>query len=131
MSKYGKIIIPFGVVIERHEIDTAKILISLGHDVIFLVPVGTKGIRTPDIEMNGRRWEIKCPTGSSKRTIENLYRSAEGQSENLIFNIRGIKLSESVAISIIRREFDHRIRKIKRIIIITKDKKIIDISRNK
>lgn len=129
MNKFGRIIIPFGVVPEPHEIRTAQLLIMLGHDVEFLAPVYSKGVRTPDIVISGTRWEIKCPSGSSKRTIENNYVSAAGQCENVIFDIRAIKIPEERVIKEIRRQFKSRARKVKRIIIITKNNKILDLNR--
>ena len=38
---------------------------ELGKDIVFIPP------HRPDIFMDGVEWEIKCPEGNSKRTIEN------------------------------------------------------------
>jgi hypothetical protein len=78
--KHGKIIIPCGVFPERHELETASFFAETGTDVEFLPPSYVKGVYSPDIQMDGQRWEIKSPCGSSKRTIENNYRNAQKQS---------------------------------------------------
>ena len=129
MKKIGSIIVEAGALPERHEMDTVNYLAALGHDIKFLVPNCAKGVRTPDIEMDGCRWELKCPCGNSKRTIENNYRSAQGQSENIIFNIRWMPITEKECIKLIKRQFELRPYKVKRILIITKDKKILDFRR--
>ena len=72
----GKITIPAGVAPERHELETAAILAKFGHDVTFIMPSRTKGAKTPDIEMDGIDWEMKCPTGGGRRTIEHAIRNA-------------------------------------------------------
>jgi hypothetical protein len=130
MQKYGKIIIPYGVIPEKHELETANFFAKLGKDIEFLKPSRIKGVRTPDIEIDGVRWEIKAPCGSSRRTIENNFRNAELQSQNIIFDLRRIGLKEKIAISQINREFYFQHGgKIKRVIIITKNNKSLDLKR--
>ncbi|MDR1027754.1 MAG: hypothetical protein LBL46_05050 [Rickettsiales bacterium] len=129
--KPGKVIIPLGAIPEPHEIETGKFFAALGNDVEFLPPSYMKGVFSPDMLMNGTRWEIKAPCGDSKRTIENNYRSAERQSQNVIFDLRRVKLGEKIAIGYIKQQFNLRRSKIKRIIVITKDKKYLDLTRKK
>jgi len=128
-KKHGRIIIPCGVIPEKHELETANFFAGLGKDVEFLAPSYAKGVYSPDVQIDGQRWEIKSPCGNSKRTIENNYRNAEKQSQNIIFDLHRIKLNELAAIAKIKREFALRKSKIKRIFIITKDKKLLDLFR--
>jgi hypothetical protein len=130
MNKFGKIIIPCGVIPEKHELETASFFAQLGKDVTFLVPSYAKGIYSPDVQIDGRRWEIKSPCGSSKRTIENNFRKAQKQSGNIIFDLRRIRLDENAAITKIKRELSlQRSGRIRRIIIITKNNKLLDMKR--
>jgi hypothetical protein len=130
MNKYGKIIIPCGVIPEKHELETTNFFAELGKDVEFLAPSYTKGIYSPDVLIDGCRWEIKSPCGNSKRTIENNFRKAQKQSENIIFDLRRIRLNEQIAISKIKRELSlQHSGKMRRIIIITKNHKILDLKR--
>jgi len=130
MDKFGRIIIPCGFIPEKHELETANFFAELGREVVFLMPSRAKGVRTPDILVDGQRWEIKSPCGNSKRTIENNFRRALKQSENIIFDLRRIKLDEQLAISKIKRELSSQHSgKIRRIIIITKKYKILDFKR--
>ena len=119
-KKPGKYIAPYGANIQPHEIETAKFLNKLGKDVEFLMPSYTKGVSSPDILMDGVIWEIKSPQGESKRTIDNNYRAAQKQAQNIIFDLRRIRIDETKAISQIKYAFEHRKRRIMRIIIITK-----------
>ena len=129
MNKFGKIIIPVGTIPEKHELETASFFAELGKNVEFLPPSYSKGIYSPDVLIDGQRWEIKSPIGSSKRTIENNYRKAQMQSENVIFDLTRIEMGEKIAIEKIKQQFNLRTGKIKRIKIITKDKRILDLLR--
>ena len=129
MNKCGHIIIPAGIIPEKHELETANFFAERGLDVEFLAPSYVKGVYSPDVQIDGRRWEIKSPCGNSRRTIENNYRNAERQSPNVIFDLRRIKLNETISISKIKREFKFRNSKVKRVMIITQDKKLLDLHR--
>lgn len=126
---FGKTIIPFGVFVEQHELDVAKVLNKLGKDVEFILPSRVKFSRTPDIKMDGLLWEIKSPKGSSSRTIENNLRTALKQSKNIIIDLRRIKIDETKAIFQIKEKFI-KIKTIKKIIIIKKNSTLfLDFSR--
>ena len=112
----------------EHALETAWFFNALGKDIEFLVPIDKQHIKTPDIKMDGIYWEIKAPTGNSHRTIENSIREALTQSKNIILDLRRIKLNENKAISQINRNFELS-HKIFRIIVICKDKTILDIKR--
>lgn len=127
---FGKTIIPFGVFVEQHELDVAKVLNKLGKDVEFILPSRVKFSRTPDIRMDGLLWEIKSPKGSSSRTIENNLRTALKQSKNIIIDLRRIKIDETRAISQIMKQFKFS-KLINRIILIKQNKEILDINRQK
>ncbi len=83
--------------------------------------------KTPDVEVDGTKWEIKSPRGNAKKTIENNLRAARKQSENIVIDLARSKMHYTRAIArtkfYIRTEAHH----IKRLKIITKTQKIIDI----
>ena len=58
--------------------------------------------------MDGVEWEIKCPEGHSKRTIESNFRKAVKQSKYIIFDLRRVKMSEKLCVSQLTREFNAR-----------------------
>ena len=114
----------------KSEHKTAKFFAEKGKRIVFIPPSAIPGVHTPDIIMDGKEWEIKCPEGSSKRTIENNIRKAEEQSENIIIDLRSIKVAESICISQIKRNFESR-SKVKRILVITKKLELKEFSKSK
>ena len=73
-----------------HEMSAAILLAEhFECNVIFLRP-GRQ--RTPDVEVNGVKWEIKSPLGKSKHTIEEQVKRASAQSLYIIIDARRCKL---------------------------------------
>ena len=120
----GKIIIPHGVYPEKYELETVNVLIENG-DVEFILPSRTKGVRNPDILYMGLKWEIKCPTGKSKWTINRHFKKASRQSENIIFDSRKIKMPANKVLSSVKNSFILK-NSIKRMKFIDKNGKVID-----
>jgi hypothetical protein len=123
-----KVIVETGVIDHPndHEIKAALIAANgyFKSDVLFLRP---GRYSTPDIDVNGRKWEIKSPLGNGKKTIENNLRSARKQSENLIIDFGRMKLHQTKAIRNIKFYLEKSPRKFTKVILITKSKKIIEI----
>jgi hypothetical protein len=128
MKKIGTTIIRDGVYPEKHELETAWFLNSQGKDVEFLAPIRTKGIRTPDIAMDGSFWEIKCPVGHGKYTIQRLFKHAVRQSANVIFDLRKIKIPDDVCLKRLNSVVSSS-KSIKRLLVITKSLEVLDIKK--
>jgi hypothetical protein len=130
-NQIGIIIVPPGVFMNVHEKMAVDFLATkIGNDITFLVPERRKGARTPDIEMNGLRWEIKSPTGKSSRTIENNLRIAIKQSPNVVIDLR--RMDGRIPTSRLLKEVEHRFndaKSIKRLIVITRLETYIDLKR--
>jgi hypothetical protein len=118
-NKQGQIVVPAGVFPEKHELETASYFATLGKNVEFQLPVRTKGIKTPDVLIDGVLWEMKCPFGRERGTLQRCIRRASKQSENIIIDLRHTPLKMDICLTIIKREFNLRT-KIKRLIVITK-----------
>lgn len=70
----------------NYELSAAKIIAEFFRtDVTLLRPIP---IKSPDLEINGRVWELKSPTGSSKNTIHNNFKEARKQTVNIIIDLR-------------------------------------------
>ena len=93
---------------EKNEFETAKYFADRGKNITFLKPSDVPHIHTPDILMDGVEWEMKCPLGNSKRTIETNFRKAVMQSKYIIFDIRHILVPEKQCISQLEKEFNAR-----------------------
>lgn len=65
-----------------------------------LVPVvlNPQGIKTPDYILNGKKYDLKEPTGSSKTTIYDLFKHKSKQADNFIIDIHksGLNKAESI-----------------------------------
>ncbi len=97
--KSGKVIIQQGALIQPHELKVGELLARTGSDVTFLaVGVG----KSPDIMFRGKKWEIKSPKGSKRRTIENNIRVALKQSSNIILDLSRIKVEEGSCLRYVR-----------------------------
>ena len=117
-----------GVILHHHENATVVYLTQQGYDITIIPPDQRKGVHTPDIIMLNKRWEMKCPIGRSPHTIKRAFKVAIHQSEYIIFDLRRSKITDAVNIARLKKEF-HDIKRVKRLIIIPKSKKIIDISK--
>lgn len=126
--KEGSKIIPAGVYPEKHEHETADFFLKLGKDVKFLKISRTKGAKNADIELDGLKWEMKCLSGKSKRSIGDRLSKASQQSVNIILDTRRFQQSEKYVVAEIEKQFAIR-RKIKKIILITRSSKKIDFDR--
>jgi hypothetical protein len=115
----GKIIVPAGVLPEKHELETASYFAALGKDVELQVPTRTKGMRTADVLMDGQLWEMKCFFGKERRTLQTCVQRASRQSKYIIIDLRHTPLKMDYCLSILKREFELRT-SIKRLLVITK-----------
>ena len=111
---------------EKHEFETAKYFAEKGKDIVFIRPSGMPDVHTPDIMMDGVEWEIKCPEGKSKRTIEENFRKAVKQSRYIIFDLRWIKVEENQCLSQLQKEYDFR-HYLKRLLVIRKNSELTEI----
>lgn len=110
---------------EKHEFETAKLLADLGKDIVFIRPSAMPNTHRPDILMDGQEWEIKCPEGGGKRTIESILRKAITQSHFIIVDLRWIKLTEKQCLS--QLELNFRTKPgIKKLIVIKKNREIVE-----
>ena len=109
---------------EIHEMSAALILAyHFKTDVVFLrVQHG----RTPDVDIDGIKWEIKSPLGDGKRTIDNNFSEARGQSKNIVIDLRRTKMHQAKASARIRYYLStpHHF---KQVLVITKSKKVVVI----
>jgi hypothetical protein len=111
---------------QAHEIEVAWILAKYYVCVVeFLQPSAGYKMKTPDIVMNGLMWEIKSPTGASRKaTIEYQFKGLK-QSRNLIIDGRRTKLEDEFIQKMIATEISKHSR-VGRVLFITKKSLIIE-----
>ena len=127
MKKRGKIT-PNGVVLKTHENATAVFLTEQGFDVDLIPTSNIEGVHTPDIKLNGLKWEMKAPVGEGNQLMKNTIQKAIRQSSNIIVDLRHTKRHQTKCLRELEREF-RKSKKIKRLKIITKSGKTIDFEK--
>ncbi len=127
-SEHKGIITPNGVVLQPHELATIIFFTELGFDIELIPKSQIKGSHKPNIVMQGLEWEIKSPKGEGKSLIKNTLQKALLQSRYIIIDLRRTKRHQDKCLIELKREFTLS-KSIKRLMIITKKGKLIDLSR--
>lgn len=110
----------------RYEITTATLLAEyFKADVEFVLRSNQK---TPDFLINGVTWELKSPTGDGKYNVQHQIKAAAKQSANIIFDARRSKMHMVKIRNEVRRHFGFT-KPIKRLILIDKNKAIVELSK--
>jgi len=125
--KRGKIS-PNGVILEKHEIATVVFLTELGFDVKLIPQSNAKGVRTPDLIINGVSWELKCPRGQGRWLLENTLQRAVKQSPNVIIDLKRIRIHQTKCLKELEKQFGYS-KGLEHLKIITKTRKIIDFKK--
>ncbi|HSX30720.1 MAG TPA: hypothetical protein VLE99_02285 [Candidatus Saccharimonadales bacterium] len=98
MRNKGEVIVAEGVkpAPEEHELQVAQVLAKHFRCIVeFLQPSAGYKMKTPDIVMNGLMWEIKSPTGASRKlTIQRQFKGLK-QSRNLVIDGRRTQLDDA------------------------------------
>lgn len=122
-AKPGKITIHPTANPDKHEKVTADTLTHYGIDVHFRKISLAKGDKNPDVDMLGEIWEFKAPKGDGKRTIDNQFKAAESQAENLVLDTFRTPLSLESVVTAVSESLTRR--KIAKVIVITKEKELL------
>ena len=117
-----------GVHLKAHEYKIVKLFLEQGEDIELIPPSTIKGVRMPDIVMQGVPWEMKSPEGSGKYTLKNAVQNASHQSQNIIIDLRNSPIKEPVALRKLMHYFNLS-RRLKRMIVISKKGEILDYSK--
>ena len=127
MKKKGKIT-PNGVVLKTHENATAVFLTEQGFDVELIPTSNIEGVHTPDIKMDGLKWEMKAPLGEGNQLMENTIQRALKQSQNIIVDLRHTKRHQAKCLRELEKQFLSK-KGIKRLKVVTKSGKTLDFEK--
>lgn len=126
--KKGEIRIPAGVNVWEHELRTADALAKEGYIVEFLASSNSHAEKSPDILLEGEKWEIKSPRTDKLSAIERNLKRASKQSANIIIDTRRMKkIHDSTVQKFLTKKLAQQ-RSIKRIILINRKHHVIDIN---
>ncbi|MBR5046226.1 hypothetical protein IKX73_01175 [Candidatus Saccharibacteria bacterium] len=107
-----------------HEVNAILLLLDYFDTDITCISPGFG--KTPDIRIKGIEWELKSPQGNGIKTIENILKKATKQSNNIILDFSRIKMNGNQALSRTRYYLHNNKHRIQRLIVITKNHKVID-----
>ena len=94
-----------------------------------LIPVSNiEGVHTPDIKMDGLKWEMKAPLGEGNQLMENTIQRALRQSQNIIIDLRHTKRHQTKCLRELEKQFLNK-KGIKRLKVITKSGKTLDFEK--
>lgn len=106
-----------------HEMRVAKILAKAGYSVEFLKENNQK---SPDILLDGIEYEIKSPKTISTNTLEHLLKRGLRQCPNLIIDTSRTKMRDDKMRNFLTAQM-RKTKQIKKMLLITKKSRIIDI----
>ena len=109
-----------------HELSAFALLLEHFDTDIVCINPGDK--RTPDLRVGKIEWELKSPRGSGPDTIEKILKKAARQFANVILDLSRIKMNNDQAISRTRHYLKNNRHYIDRLLIITKERRIIDLT---
>lgn len=118
-------ITPNGVVLEKHEYKTVLLFTEIGKDVELIPRSKISGVHTPDVKIDGIKWEIKSPIGKGKYLMANTIQKAVKQSRNVIIDLRRTKRHQTKCINELKREFECS-NSLRRLKVISKNGRILD-----
>lgn len=113
---------------DKYELTVAELCTKLFHSNVEFVLRSISS--TPDIKVvnGGDLWEIKNIRGRGKHTIEDNLRKAKKQSDKIIISLlKPGSMGTAQALARIKYYLAHNSTGIRRIILITKNQKIIDV----
>ncbi len=128
MKKAGSVTIPADLTIWDHELKTARVLAGVGHRVEFLPATNKHSAKSPDILMNGIKWEIKSPKTDKLSALERNLKRASRQSGHIIIDTRRMK---KIHDSTVQRFLVQKLKQqktIKQILLINRKHQVIDIN---
>ena len=101
---------------------------EMGSDVELIPKSDKKGVRTPDIIMDGLKWEMKSPKGKGRWLLENTLQKAVRQSPNIIIDLDRIKIHQTKCLQELEKQF-YKSKGVRWLKIVTKTKKIVEFKK--
>lgn len=126
-KRVGKVIKIAGLNVWPHEQYMADQLANAGYTVEFIKPSNTKYQSTPDVYIDGEKWEMKSPRASSLKAVERNLKLGSWQSSKIVFTARRMK---NIPDKAVQRELTKKLAELSKITVIkfiTRHGDIIDI----
>ena len=128
MKNSGNITIPANCDVWPHELRTARALAADGRSVTFVRRIGGNRVRTPDIQMDGVLWEMKCPETGNVRSLQRVLRRAATQSPNVIIDSSRMRGTSDADVEHELRRLLPFVGRVRRLLFVSKSRQIIDLT---
>lgn len=128
-KKKGTIRISTDVHVWAHELNTAKALADAGYTVIFLTNNGERYAKTPDVLIDGEKWEIKSPKTDKLSAVERNLKRATKQSGNIIIDSHRMRKIHDSSIQRLLVNKSKQQKTIKRLLFVNRKRQVIDINK--
>lgn len=126
-KKRGKIIIPAGVNVWPHELDTAKALAAAGYVVEFAERHEGQYEKSADLIIAGRLWEMKAPKSDKPAAVDKNLRKALHQAPCVVFDSRRMKGLPDSTIERELRKSAVALKSMKRLLFVNCHGSVVDI----
>jgi hypothetical protein len=127
MNKAGTVIIPADLNVWDHELKSAQALAAAGYTVEFLPASNEHQAKSPDILMDGLRWEIKSPKTDKLSAVERNLKRASKQSASIIIDTRRMKKIHDATIQKFLIQKLKQQKSIKQLLMVNRKHQVIDI----
>lgn len=128
LKNTGKIVIPHGIDVWHHELLTANALAGAGYTVEFLTNKSVRYVKSPDVLIDGQKWEMKSPKADKLSAVERNLKRATKQSGNIIIDShRMSKVHDSSIQKLLAQKYKQQ-KTIKRLLFVNRKRQVIDIS---
>ena len=125
-KKIGKITMQVGAEPTESDILVANIFAKAGCSVEILAASKAYRVRTPDMNIDGVPWEVKCPKSRKSDKVRQKISDALGQSQNIIIGTFRSKMTDENILRAID-EYLNTHKRVKHLKVITKMHEIIDL----
>lgn len=95
---------------------------------MFMRRIDGEGVKTPDIQMDGALWEMKCPETGNVKSLQRVLRRASQQSPNVLIDSARMKGAGDAAVERELRRLRPLVKAVHRLILVTKAREVIDLS---
>jgi hypothetical protein len=127
--KKGAVIIPSDARnIWPHELRTAQALADVGYSVTFLPESTIDGVKTPDVEIDGKKFEMKSPRTDKTTQVEKNLKKASAQSPNIIIDSQRVKrIQDNVLQKYLANRYEEN-KSIKNLLFVNRRREVVDIA---
>ena len=126
-ARQEKMVIPSGVNVWPHKMDTAKSLAKAGLTVEFVLRSEGQYEKSADLLIDGEFWEMKAPKSAKPAAVDKNLRKALHQARCVVFDSRRMKGLPDAAVERELRKSASSLKSMKRLLFVNRRGSVIDL----